>query len=475
MKLDKRLNHPLLLRLREIAQETRLYLVGGAVRDWLLERETKDFDFTLKEGAYCLAKRVADSLGGSFVGLDEERDMARVVYEEFCLDFTGFKGASLEEDLIKRDFTINALSLDLREGRLIDPLAGRKDLKERRIRVISSSSFKDDPLRMLRAVRLAGSLSFAIEERTLDLIAKSKGLINDVSPERIASEFFSILELSSSYPYLLLLYRTGLLLETFTELRPLQAVAQNGFHHLNAFDHSMAAIEELERIVLDPGQISYWDSAKVKEHLEEALAHNHRRLSNLKLACLLHDLGKSETLREVGTRSRFINHEKVGADMASKICRRLKLSKKERDYIRQLVRFHMWPGYLACLDKITKKAILRFLRKTGDNCLDVLLLSLSDRYAAKGALTTARTLRGHKELVRRILEELFRQQELTPLPRLITGKDLINLFNLSPSPLIGKILKKVKEAYLAGEIKDRKEALDFVKGNLQSESAARLN
>lgn len=466
MELGKRLNHPLLLRLREIASNTELYLVGGTVRDWLLKRETKDFDFTLKEGAYCLAKRVADSLGGSFVGLDKERDIARVVYKEFCLDFSGFKGASIEEDLIKRDFTINALSLDLREGRFIDPLAGKKDLKERQIRVISKDSFKDDPLRMLRAVRLAAALSFEVEKETLSLMAQFKGLIKDVSPERISFEFFLILEQPSSYPYLLLLCQLGLLFEIFSELKPLKKVTQNGFHHLNVFDHSMVTLEELERIVSNLEKTFLNFACQIKGHLRQILACDHGRLSNLKLSCILHDVGKPQTLREVEGRIRFINHEKVSSEISGKICRRLRLSKKETDYIKQLVSFHMWPGYLAGLNKVSKRAVLKFLRKADENCIDLLLLSLADRYAAKGVLTTCEALKRHEELVRIILAELFRKQELKPLPRLITGRDLISLFNLSPSPLIGRVLNKVKEAYLLGEIKDRKEALDFVRSKI---------
>lgn len=469
MEPGKGLNHPLLLRLREIASDAELYLVGGTVRDWLLKRETKDFDFTLKEGAYCLAKRVADSLGGSFVGLDKERDTARVVYKEFCLDFSGFKGASLKEDLRKRDFTINALGLDLREGRLIDPLAGKKDLEERRIRVISEDSFKEDPLRMLRAVRLAATLSFEVEKETLNLMAQFKGLIKNVSPERINLELFLIFNQPSSCPYLLLLCRLGLLFEIFKELKPLKKVAQNGFHHLNAFDHSMATLEKLEEIVSDLENTFPDFACRIKEHLGQILASDHSRLSNLKLSCLLHDVGKAQTLREVEGRIRFIGHEKVGADMSAKICRGLKLSKKETDYIKQLVRFHMWPGYLSGLNRVSKRAVLRFLRKLGENDMDLLLLSLADRYAAKGVLTTCRTLKRHEELVRTILEELFRQQELKPLPGLIMGKDLISLFNLSPSPLIGKILKRVNEAYLAGEIKDRQEALGLARSEILKE------
>ncbi|MFQ6001301.1 MAG: hypothetical protein ACE5LG_06490, partial [Anaerolineae bacterium] len=261
------------------------YIVGGYLRDQLLGRETRDIDLLVPVNALPLGRQLADHLGGSFVPLDEERGVARIVLqvegERYLVDLSQMRG-DLEADLARRDFTINALATNLfdPEAHLIDPYGGQRDLKERVVRAVSKEAFEDDPLRLLRGVRLAGELGFRVESRTEGWMRRHASLIITVSPERLRDELCKILALEGSAASLRYLQRTGILTAALPELQG------------RVIEHPLDSLEGLESTL--PALKEWPAFPHLLSHLGQPTAGDRSRLMLLKLTTLLHHLGQGD-------------------------------------------------------------------------------------------------------------------------------------------------------------------------------------
>jgi len=326
--------------LRELARTTnvQLYLVGGCIRDYLLKRKCNDYDFAINADALSFARQIAKVLKGTFVLLEEERATARVVYKSgkkiINLDFNNLKAKDIYTDLKRRDFTINAIAIDLSSNNIefIDPNNGLKDIELRLIRVISDKAFKEDPLRMLRAVRLSSELGFVIEKATYEAIVKLNGLISEVSPERITNELYLTLSSQNSSFFITILDKLGLFERIIPEIMFLKRLKQNGYHHLPVWEHSLATLTQLEGIASNLNRLFPKWHHKIIGYLNQPISINHNRFVNLKFISLLHDIGKFGTMKQDSSgRIRFIDHEILGAEISSKIAERLKLSTKEKN------------------------------------------------------------------------------------------------------------------------------------------------
>ncbi len=433
--------------------DAELYLVGGYIRDILLQRECFDRDYAVKGfSAIEFAKKAAELLGGTFVLLDEIHDIARVVLPDKIntLDFAGCVGKDIYSDLLNRDYTINAIACELKpEGdEIIDPLNGSEDIKNGLIKAIAEKNFVDDPLRLLRAFRFAAQFGFIIEERTLELINTHCKLINNVSAERINVELMKLLASENAAKNLVLMKNTGILFEIFPELIPQKNVPPNLHHHLWLIDHSIETIRQVENHINDfpvPTE----------------------KIAILKLSALLHDIGKPSTwsIDENG-RHRFIKHEDVGSEMVVDVLKRLKYSKKDIKHVSLLVKNHLYPSQLIRegIENLSEKSIMRFFRKINDDVPELLVLALSDRKSALGPEITRDIVERNTNGIYKLLEKYKdAQEEVKTLPKLASGEDVIRILGIAKGPQIGRVLKALKEAQISGDISTQGEALEFIK------------
>lgn len=450
---------------------TKTYLVGGYLRDLLIEKPSLDIDLVTEEESFPFAQDLAVCLKGSSFLMDEVYRISRIVLKEDAgrtIDISTYRD-EITSDLKHRDFTIDSLALDLQkfiaeeEANFPDDLmdAGRSwdDLANSIIRANSPLSFKEDPLRLLRALRLSGTLNFRLEKETLSAIERDSNLLKEAAPERISSELFYIFALPSSAAVLRLADNLGLLKAIIEEVEDLKGISQNGYHHLDVWNHTLLTVEMIESIVSQLHTYFGKYQEEIIHHLQREVQENISRLSLLKFAALLHDLGKPKArfVDEEG-RIRFFGHPKLSEEMAGIICRRLRLSKKACRMAVSIIKAHMRPGFL--VKSFTERAKYRFLMNLGEEAIEVLLLSLADGFAAQGPLSSSQMLESHKKLVSELACESFQKRKKQVRKRkLLTGHDLIKDFGLKPGPKIGKLLSELEEAELMGKIKDKESAL----------------
>jgi poly(A) polymerase len=471
------------------------YLVGGFVRDVLLRRDTADIDIAVAADAVEIAPQVANALGGKFVLLDEVNRVGRVVVRDkkapyggqWQLDFSTFQG-SIEQDLAQRDFTIDAIAVDLGELTkdydvpLIDPFDGWVDLQNGVIRTVSETAFQSDAARLLRAVRLAAELGFAIDSQTEALVQRNCHLIANVAGERIREELLRLLALPQSQRFLPYLDDLGLVTAIIPELAEAKGVKQPKEHFWDVFDHSIKTVIAVD-FLLHEGSWEYADdevlamtpwSEVLAQHFAQQVSSGSTRRSLLKLAALLHDVAKPQT-KAIGEdgRMHFLGHAKLGAAIAVEILERLRFSGKEVKLLEVMVRQHLRPGQMSQGELPTQRAIYRYFRDSGEAGIDTLFLSLADHLATRGPNLSLSGWQEHARIVEYVLAQHFEQQRLVIPAKLVDGHDIINIFGLSPGPKIGQLLEALREAQASGEVATREEALAYLRGRLTTEAVNR--
>jgi poly(A) polymerase len=477
------------------------FVVGGAVRDLLMRRETSDIDIVIKGDALEIASRVADATGGTYIPLDEINRVGRVAAsfngKYWYFDFSALKGDSIEDDLALRDFTINALAvkldestagafsfdkkqspLHLKQPEVIDTFSSRRDIADRQIRMVSAGAFISDPLRMLRALRFAAELGFEIHPDTEVQIKKNAALASLPAGERTREELLKILNLPRSARFLSYADGLGLLTAIIPELEPARETTQPIEHTWKVLEHSLRTAESVEFLLREGKWICEDDwvlapvpwNEEIKTHFAAAVGAGSTGNSLLKLAGLLHDIAKPQTKAPAENgRVRFLGHDKAGADVAADVLERLRFSSKEIGYVRTCVKYHMRPTQLTQEDVPTRRALYRYFKDTGVLAPDVMFLSLADHLAARGPLLDARNWTGHAKLVQLVLNHYYKTEEIVRPPKLIDGNELMAVFGLKPGPLVGELLEAVRESQAAGEIETREEAVRFVKAFLHKQ------
>jgi tRNA nucleotidyltransferase/poly(A) polymerase len=482
-----------------------VYLVGGAVRDLLLGRATHDLDFALGRDAIKAARRVANALSragtgtiskADFYPLDAERDTGRVIVTaedgtRTMLDFAAFRGPDLDSDLLGRDFTLNAIALDVRTLALYDPLGGAQDLRAKRLRACSPSALQDDPLRILRAVRLAAAFGFHILPEARQAMKEAAKLLPNVSAERVRDELFRILEGPRPAAALQALELLGALPFILPELPALKGVEQPAPHVSDAWAHSLSTLSHLETILAALTPDYNPDSAsdllnglmvlrlgryrqQIGEHLAAALNVLRSPRSLLFFAALYHDAAKplKQSAAENG-RLRFWGHDEEGAEMAAARGRTLQLSSDENERVKRIVRHHM--RVLNLLNRQvdegkspSRRAIYRFFRATGAAGVEVCLLALADLRATYEQTLSQEMWAAALDIVRLFLENWWekRAESVAP-PPLLNGRDLMQALNLPPGPRLSKLLEAIREAQAVGEVTTREEALDLARRHLE--------
>jgi len=466
-------------------QGVKSYLVGGLVRDMLLRRDTADIDIAVASDALKIAPKLATALGGKYVLLDEINRVGRVILvteaNRWEIDFSTFRD-SIEQDLAQRDFTIDAMAVDLSQLdtdlQLIDPFNGLGDLHQGVIRTVSETAFQSDAARLLRAVRLAAELRFNIDTQTECLIRRYCHLLTQVAGERVREELLRLLVMPQTGQFLAYLDELGLLTVMIPELVQTKGVVQPKEHFWDVFDHSIKTVVAAcfllrqgvwEYASTDVLAVTPW-SEVLAQHFALEVSRGSTRGSLLKLAALLHDIAKPQAKAiEADGRMRFLGHAKEGAAMAVNILERLRFSGKEVKLVENMVLYHLRPLQMSHAGLPTRRAIYRYFRDTGEAGIDILFLSLADHLAARGPYLDLNQWQKHAQLAEHVLSQRFQEESVVTPPKLIDGHDLINIFGLSPGPKIGELLEAVREAQAAGELTNREEALAYIRKQLVAE------
>jgi poly(A) polymerase len=443
------------------------YVIGGSVRDLLLGRIPTDYDIAVTGNPEQYAKKLIAKSDGHLVRLGKPgRMIIRVISGDMIFDITSLNGTSIKNDLNERDFTINAIAYDLYSEEIIDCLGGLQDLANKKVRMVSREIFKKDPVRLIRAYRIGACLNFEIEAKTANAIKSNATLLKNIPGERIRVELFTMLGTSISYLYLSQMAISGLLTAIFPDLERLKGCFQNHYHHFDGFEHTMRAYDHLETILNDPGKILPDTSTKIHQYIDK------NKPALIKCAILLHDIGKPlmKTLDSNG-KCHFYGHARKSADMAQKISQRLRFSNHERQFIDGIIRNHMKPlSLFTAYEKktLTQKGITRFYKKCGEYTPALLLAAIADTKAKQDKITQKN--KAFKSFLKKMIFEYFyNYQPLNDEPPLITGRDLIHVFGLTPSPLFKKILDLVDDAKLTKTIKNRSEALELIRDVLRNE------
>jgi poly(A) polymerase len=481
--------HPLLPKIVEISQarQIEIYLVGGAVRDLLLEREAiVDLDFAVPGDGLAVARQVADALEAAFYPLDSERGTGRVVYDapdtfgpkKSYLDFAAFRGPTLWADLADRDFTINAIALSLTNlPQLIDPLQGQRDLEIGQIKAASDATFNNDPVRVLRAIRLAAEFNFSIEAETKQRLRQAAPSLAAVSPERQRDELLKLLNTPASDQAIQALRHLEVLPHLLPEVEAMIGVTQSPPHHLDVFDHTIAVLAAWTKMQ----QTNFADIAnnlqkKVKQYLHEPLTGNVTQQTLMPLALLLHDTGKPLT-RTQGSQDdngyakiRFWGHEGESAKITNQVMRRFHFSSQATAFVATVVTHHMRPLLLAQEGKVSRRGIHRLFRDTaGRNYqagVAVALHALADHRATYPPGQGQAEEQSLLEVINKLVAAYFEQhdQVVNP-PPLLTGRDLIDELGLTQGRHIGLLLSRLQEAQATGQVQTRTEALAFIKAD----------
>jgi len=472
-----------------------VYLVGGAVRDLLLSKEPHDFDFVMAGDVRPAARMVADRLGGNFFMLDEERNTARILFSpreknRVVIDFASLRGGDIEADLRKRDFTINAMALDIaRLDQVLDPLGGAVDLKDKVIRICSPQAFEEDPARLLRAIRMAVEMEMILPPETKTALQWASGRLQNVTPERQRDELFRMLDGNRPQVSLRLMDTFNLLQTVLPELGAMKGVRQSPPHVLDVWEHTLASVEEMNRILpfltatsgSEAGNLAIGSAmmilgrfrTQLEHHFQQQINANRSRRALLNLALLYHDAGKPLSSKvDPAGQIHFYGHERLSAEAIMQRGRRLALSIDEIHYLEVVVGAHMRIHLLAGSGsgEISNRAVYRFFRTTGEAGVDTAVAALADTLATwRSGLDQEIWLR-ELNICRVLLEAWWEQKETVIMPALlINGHEIQDHFNLRPGPWIGQMLEAMRESQVMGELETREEALHFLTGWIEKQ------
>ena len=443
------------------------FLVGGSIRDMLCGRSPVDYDVAVLGDPFEYARLIESRTNGRVVKIGKADQMIiRVVSDKAVVDIAQVKEASIEKDLMARDFTINALAYDLSAQQMIDPLNAQRDLTNRIIRMVSEDIFKRDPIRLLRAYRIGAQFEFEIESGTIAAIEKNAPLIAQSAGERVRDELFKLLQCAGSHPYLCQMADSHLLLAIVPELADLKNCRQNRHHQFSAFDHTLQAFLHLEQLLPPMPPSKAADGGQLTRHIIKA------QIPLVKFSMLLHDIGKPST-RTVDPEGmyHFYGHERRSAQMAERICQRLKCSNRFNETIHFLVKHHTRPRHLYVAlreQKAASRAVTRFFMKCGPYLPELLVMAAADTLGKtrKPNLQSSSFIAFLKQLMFDFQND-FKPKACTP--PLITGKDLITDFGLKPSPLFTTILDRVEEERLSKREMTRQQAVALVKKLIKAE------
>lgn len=455
------LDDELVQKIMNFSKNIRVLLVGGVIRDFCLGKKNFDKDIiVVDEDAKIYAQNLAQKLDATYVPLDEENKIYRLVLKDKInfIDITNPIENSVEKDLGRRDLRMNAIAFDLKDKKFIDLFNGFKDLEESKINIISEKNLEDDSLRLLRIFRFQATTGFDINEELKEIVKKYYKLIKNPAKERVNYELMKLFDGDYTVKALKTMDECNLLCEILPIFNDVKKVPPNTHHHLPLIGHSMETVRQIENFY----KIANKD---VKKHLDSVDFGGFRRLAHLKLAGFLHDIGKFScwTIEEDTGRHRFIKHEYLGSEMCPQILRDLKFSKKQIEYISDMIKYHIYPSHVISTEGLSEKTKLRYIRKMGSNVIDNIILAMSDRLSARGQAVTEEMVKNNISGLQELLGYYLDVREsLKPLPKLLSGEEIMALTGLKQSKELGELIERLKEAQFEGNVNTKDEAIKFV-------------
>jgi poly(A) polymerase len=457
----------------------RAWLVGGAVRDHALGRPVADLDVMVDgdpgEAAHAISSAARRAGGAACFALSEEFGAWRVVGREgsWQVDVEGMRGGSLEEDLALRDFTVNAIAQPLGGGEPLDPLGGLADLRAGRLRCAGPHAFEDDPLRVLRLVRVAAELELEPEAQALAAARGQAGRLAEVSPERVFLELRRIVACAQALRGLELLGDLGASAVVLPELEAMHGVEQSRFHHRDVYGHTLEVLERAIALTTPGGwanaeagvALGEQHSAQVLALLSEPLADGMTRGEALRWGALLHDAAKPATrsVRALDRRVTFIGHDVEGAELANEMLGRLRASVRLRAHVAALVRHHLRLGFLVHeRQPLARDTVFSYMRACEPVEVDVTLLSVCDRLATRGS-KAEQAIETHMALAREMLGDALRWRAQGPPKPLLRGDELARELGIACGPRVGELLEELTRAQYTSEVSTREQAVAFAR------------
>lgn len=440
--------------------KTPCYLVGGSIRDFLMYKiYSHDKDIAVL-GAENFAKKLAVEFDATFIVLDEINKIFRVVLKDKInyIDVSEIVGKSIEEDLTRRDFTINAIAYDILNEKIIDVTGGLEDIKKRRLSLIKEENLIEDPLRILRAFRFYALNSFEMTQDLKKCLMKHRDIVLFPAKERINYELMKLFGGKYVVKSLLLMDELQILELIFPFVKEFKKVPPNAHHHLNLFMHTIETVNFIQK---------FYEKAndEEKRHLNSVDFGGFPRINHLKLAGFMHDIGKFSTwtIDETG-RHRFIGHDEIGSKLAEKFLKEYKFSKKQIEYILLMIKKHMYPSSVLCAPDLNDKVKMRYVRKMNENLIDNIIIAKSDRLSARGVEITDEVVKKNLDGLNALEEFYFSHKELLkPLPVLLNGNEIMEILKIPAGKELGFIIKNLKEAQINGDILTKEQAVDFIK------------
>lgn len=447
-----------------LEQQGPAWIVGGAIRDALLGEEVADADLAVERGREeAAARAIAKVAGGTAFQLSEEFAAWRAVAGSgWHVDVVALRAETIDQDLRARDFTVNAIARPLEGGELIDPTGGRLDADARRLRAAYEHAFRDDPIRLLRAPRLAARHDLAIDAGTAELARAIAASAAEPAGERQFGELRGIVAGPRPLRGVELMADLEVTAAVLPELDALRGVVQNPNHHLDVYGHTLAVLEEWLGLERDLTEFARDLSPEIEAFLAEPLADELSRRDALRFGALFHDLGKPETRSQGSGYVTFIGHDEVGARIIADICRRQRVSRRLSTHLQGLALHHLRLGFLIHQRPLSRRAVYDYLVATEPVSADVTLLTVADRLAARGEgpLASPEMIQAHLDLAREMLRDaLVWHRDGPPRPPL-TGDELTGELGIQPGPELGRLLEELRAEAFAGQIDGRDQALE---------------
>ncbi len=442
------------------------WIVGGAVRDTLRGSPVLDVDIAIAANAHGTAKRLARAYDATRFPLSDAFGAWRIVGGSlpFQVDITPLQGATIAEDLSRRDLTVNALAVSLADGALVDTTDAMADLERGVLRMVGPQAFHADPVRIVRLARIALQTGFAIDEPTRLRARMDAGAIATTATERVFDEMVRIAKSDMAWRGFEILDEVGGLGVIIPQLEEGRGLEQTPYHHKDVLGHTLEVVRHACDMRRTPADIFRADGAAMAALLREPLADEMTRGDALMFACLFHDMAKPETYAVTPEgRATFFGHDRVGAELATQWCRRHNTSNRFRDVVAQCVREHLALGFMVHRQPLSLRQIVRYLDRTSPADVELIVLSCADRLATNGPRTTPPQIERHLDVARQVTRQMIMLAERgTPAP-LLDGREILALVGRDPGPWTAALVRALREEQIIGRVRTRTQAERFAR------------
>jgi poly(A) polymerase len=466
---------PVQLARRALGDCRSAWIVGGALRDAALAREVTDLDLALIGDPAASARSIAREGGGHAFELSAEFGTWRASATDgsWQIDCSALRGETIEADLGERDFTIGAIALALHGGELLDPHQGLTDLDRAVLRAVSGRSFAADPLRLLRAARLAAELGFAIDPETVTMARAEAARAADPAGERQLAELRALIGGPDPLRGLALLDELGLTRIVLPEVEAMRGVGQGPNHHLDVHGHTLSVLEHILEVESNLERFAGDRAGQLAALLAEPLADQITRGTALRFGALLHDVGKPLTRGERDGYVTFIGHDRDGAEIVANLCSRLRASRRLTQHLRALTLHHLRLGFLVHEAPLSRRRVYEYLRATDPVGADVTVLTIADRLSARGSgpLASEEAIEAHLALARQMLAACLDWRRDGPPAPLLRGDELAAELGIEAGPELGQLLTELGAAQYAGEVETRAAAVRHARAAQLTHSA----